>query len=103
MRDNHELVGLLLSSPGIDINAKGKWNWTALHWACYKGSLASISQLLATDGLQLNERTITGCTPLMIAVSYGQTKAVRLMAAKAAVSLDVRDEEGRSLEDIANW
>ena len=33
-RNNHdEVVALLLSSPGIQVNAKNLHGWTALHWA----------------------------------------------------------------------
>ena len=101
-RDHREVVGLLLSSPGIQVNAKSMYNRTALHLACLHGSVASLSKLLATSGLQLNETDKLGWTPIMTAIYMGKTEAVRLMAAKPTVCLDVRDNQGRSLEEFAN-
>ena len=102
-RNNHdEVVALLLSSPGIQVNAKDNEDWTALHFACGNGSLASLSKLLAAPGLQLNERNDKGWTPIMEAIRCGKTDAVLQMAAVREVDLDVKDKEGRSLEELAN-
>ena len=107
-RNNHdEVVALLLSSPGIQVNAKDlDWrtneDWTALHFACGYGCLASLSKLLAAPGLKLNERNDNGWTPIMTAIGRGKTEAVLQMAAVSEVDLDVKDKEGRSLEEFAN-
>ena len=107
-RNNHdEVVALLLSSPGIQVNAKDlDWrtneDWTALHFACGYGCLASLSKLLAAPGLKLNERNDNGWTPIMTAIGRGKTSAVLQMAAVSEVDLDVKDKEGRSLEEFAN-
>ena len=99
-----EVVALLLAHPNIQVNAKIKGdNYTALHFACAKGSLACIGKLLAAPGLQLNERNSWGNTPIMLAISRGKTEAVLQMAAVRGVDLDVKDPEGRSLEEYANW
>ena len=106
--NNHdEVVALLLSSPGIQVNAKDlDWrtneDWTALHFACGYGCLASLSKLLAAPGLQLNLRHKDGYTPIMTAIFRGKTEAVLQMAAVREVDLDVKDNQGRSLEEFAN-
>ena len=97
--NNHDkVVALLLSSPGIKVNAKDNGGWTALHFACGNGCLASLSKLLAAPGVQLNERNNWGHTPIMEAILQGETEAVRQMAAVKEVDLDVKDNQGRSLE-----
>jgi len=102
-RNNHdEVVVLLLSRPGIQVNAKNNQEWTALHFACYNGSLASLSKLLAAPGLQFNERDNHGDTPIMWAIRRGKTEAVLQMAAVREVDLDVKDNQGKSLEELAN-
>ena len=50
VKDHREMVSLLLSSLGIQVNAKNMFNETALHLACFYGSVASLSKLLATPG-----------------------------------------------------
>ena len=93
-KNHHEVVALLLSRPGIQVNARDEKNYTALHWACYNGSLASLSKLLAVPKVEVNERNSWGNTPMMVAIHWGKTEAVRLMAAVPAVDLDVKDTEG---------
>ena len=59
-RNHSELVGLLLSSPGIQVNAKNRRNETTLHLACKFGPPAILSKLLACNGLLLNETDNSG-------------------------------------------
>ena len=94
-KNHDEVVALLLSRPGIQVNARDEKNYTALHWASYNGSLACLSRLLAVPKVQLNERNSWGNTPIMVAISWGNTEAVRLMAAVAGVDLDIKDTEGQ--------
>ena len=90
-----------MAHPNIQVNAKDDYNHTALDIACYHGSLACLPLLLAAPGVQLNERTVNGWTPIMSAIRFGKTEAVRQMAAVKDVDLDVQDTEGRSLEEFA--
>ena len=101
--ENHDrVVELLLSTQGIQVNAKNENGSSALHYACGNGSLASLALIVKSPGVQLNERNNYGCTPIMAAIRNSQTQAVLQMAAVPDVCLDVKDEEGRSLEEIAN-
>ena len=100
---NHTgVVELLLSTQGIQVNAKDENGRTALHEACAFGSLASLALIVKSPGVQLNERTNYGNTPIMRAIGSRQTQAVLQMAAVPDVCLDVKDNQGRSLEEIAN-
>ena len=97
-----EVVDLLLAQPGLDVNAKNDNNRTALHYACDKGNIAILSKLLAVPGILVNERDSDGGTPITWAIIYGKPEAVRMMAAVEEVDLDVRCNNGRSLEDLAH-
>ena len=97
-----EVVDLLLAQPGLDVNAKNDNNSTALHYACDKGNIAILSKLLAVPGILVNERDSDGGTPITWAIIYGKPEAVRMMAAVEEVDLDVRCNNGRSLEDLAH-
>ena len=96
------VVELLLSTQGIQVNAKDEYGSTALHEACASGSLASLALIVKSPGVLLNERNNNGNTPIMSAILARQTQAVLQMAAVPDVCLDVRDDQGRSLEEIAN-
>ena len=100
---NHSgVVELLLSTQGIQVNAKTEYGTTALHKACNSGSLAIIALIVKSPGVLLNERNNFGDTPIMLAISARHTQAVLQMAAVPDVCLDVRDDQDRSLEEIAN-
>ena len=103
---NHpEVVALLLSQPEIEVNAKSiPFCQTALHFAVEKGSDAALSLLLAAPGLDPNGRDETGfarSTPMQDAVEYGNMNAMRLMASRAEVDLDVKNPQGKGLEELA--
>ena len=103
-RNHEEVVDLLLAQPGIEVNAKDN-NRTALHYACHTGNIAILSKLLAVPGILVNERDVDGLTPIMSAISWISSRIeldiVRVMAAVEKVDLDVRDDSGLSLENLA--
>ena len=100
-RNHEEVVDLLLAQPGIDMNATDNNSNTALHYACHTGNIAILSKLLAVPGILVNEDSI-GWTPIMQAIHSRKPEAVRVMAAVEEVDLDVRSNNGRSLEDFAH-
>ena len=101
-RNHEEVVDLLLAQPGIEVNAKDNNNRTALHYASHTGNIAILSKLLAVPGILVNERDVDGLTPIMQAIHSRKPEAVRVMAAVEEVDLDVRSNNGRSLEDFAH-
>ena len=93
---------MLLAQPDIEVNAKDNSDSTALHWACAPGNVAILNQLLAVPGILVNERERElGWTPIMAAIELARLDIVRVMAAVEKVDLDVRDDRGLSLEDLA--
>lgn len=69
----------------IDINESDSNQSTALHWASYMNSEDVVGYLLACPELStLDARDYEGNTPLMMAVSYGNTRIVRKLLIKGA-------------------
>ena len=101
MYDHSEVVSLLLSHPNINPNAKsGLLEVSALHVACYRGSMDSLNLLLGVPGLELNERDTGGDTPLMIAASFGRSEAVRALTQKPGLDLDLKTPRGETIEEL---
>ena len=84
-----QVVAKLLSCPGINVNAKDKDNWTALHLAAWVGNVGILKMLMATPGILHNEKTESGQTPIQLAAMRGQTDIVREMARCPHVDLDL--------------
>ena len=73
LQNNHmEVADLLLSQPGIQVNAKNRYGQSALHFACGKSNVASVKKLLSIPGILVNEKEGiegTGCTPIKLAIA----------------------------------
>lgn len=57
--------------------------FTALHWACYYGQLASAT-VLVNCGAQINREAPEGVTPLLLAAAGGHNEIVRLLLQRGA-------------------
>ena len=100
-RGRYEAVDLLLAQPGINVNHRCSWGWTALHHAVDRSSVAILKKLLLAPGILVNAKSRFGRTPIMVAARSGFTEAVYLLAAVEEVDLDVKDDLGNGLEEIA--
>lgn len=67
----------LLLQNGPDSSPKDSQQWTPLHWACYRESLASIDQLVAARA-DLNARDSQGWTPLFWLIVKGNEAVTRM-------------------------
>ena len=89
LQNNHmEVADLLLSQPGIQVNAKNRYGQSALHFACAKGNVASVKKLLSIPGILVNEREGpegTGTTPIKLAIASGSIDIVRLLIAAPGI------------------
>ena len=103
-RNHEEVVDLLLAQPSIEVNAKDNFDYTALHYVCSRFTtynIAILSKLLVVPGILVNERdSIRGMTPIMLAIIFSKPEAVQVMAAVENVDLEVRNDDGWSLEDL---
>ena len=73
---------------GADINTgRGKYDWTPLHWAAWKGNEQAIS-VLVKRGAALGPPDMSGMTPLHLAAMQGHAVAAKtLILAGAPVDL----------------
>jgi 26S proteasome non-ATPase regulatory subunit 10 len=79
-----ESVKLLLSTPGVDINASSDFGATALHFAAHRGHL-EVVQLLLSKGAKVNALATggkwTGKTPLDVVSGMGMSGKPEVSAA----------------------
>ncbi|XP_055849104.1 DNA-binding protein RFXANK [Episyrphus balteatus] len=61
------------------IDATDKNGFTALHWACYYGQVATVGQLLATRAVDVSILAPDMVSPLLLAAAGGHHEVVRLL------------------------
>jgi len=82
----------MLLSKGVDINAKTKAGWTALHVASSQGHLDVVQTLLLANGVDIDSKTNIGATALYAASVKGHRDVVHAMLEKGAdVSAQTKD------------
>lgn len=72
-----EQVKVAATSKTIDITDKN--GFTALHWACYYGQVATVAQLLATGAVDVGKLAPDMVSPLLLAAAGGHHEVVRLL------------------------
>lgn len=91
-------VNYFLAQPNLDLQAKDKNGFTALHWAAWSG-LTECCTLLLNAGLDINQPEDNGYTPLMLAALRGNDILVgNLLALGADASL--KNYKGHTAADI---
>lgn len=88
----------LLSQPGIDVQAKDKDGFTAMHWAAWSG-MPYCTLLLAEAGLDINAQENNGFTPLMLAAMRGNNDVVKMLLTLGARS-DVKNKDGMTAAQL---
>lgn len=95
---SEQILGL--ASLGADIDCKDYLSWTPLHWASWRGHLASLDALLSC-GACVNAKTLDGNASVMLAVANNSHECVqRLIDAGADCSV-VRDSQWNVLHYAA--
>jgi ankyrin repeat protein len=87
---NLEWVKALIDDKKADVNFKGDYGYTALHWAAYQG-YAPIAQVLIERGALVNPVDENGNTPLLLATQRGYVDVVAVLIAHGA-DVNVRDK-----------
>ena len=88
----------LLSQPGINVQAKDKDGFSAMHWAAWSG-MPYCTLLLAEAGLDINAQEKNGYTPLMLAAMRGNSEVVRMLLSLGAVA-DVKNDDGLTAAEL---
>jgi ankyrin repeat protein/beta-lactamase regulating signal transducer with metallopeptidase domain len=89
-----------LISKGADINERGAWGNTALHYACMKGH-ADVARLLISEGAYVNavsgsypgQPRLNEMTPLHCAAASGDRQTIQLLLSKGA-NLEAKSRYG---------
>ena len=85
---------------GADVNAGDQVEWTALHFAAYKGYADIVKELLAA-GADVNARTNTGFTPLMEAAVAGHADIVQALLAADDTDTAITNDYGKTAAELA--
>ena len=85
---------------GVAVNYRDGFGDTGLHWACDRGHLSLVRELLGVPGLDVNSVNINGWTPLMFACSTssenGPGLVQELLQFPGLTSLNTRDRLGHT-------
>jgi ankyrin repeat protein len=85
----------VLISHGANVNAVEKWKkQTAMMWAAHEGNVEAV-KLLAEAGGKVNDRSLSGFTPLLFAARQGQIGTIDALV-KAGANLDDTLPDGTS-------
>ncbi|KAB5546847.1 ankyrin repeat-containing domain protein [Coniochaeta sp. 2T2.1] len=93
-----ELAKALLDSSRVDINAKGTWNWTVLHYLTRtpRQSTTALAKLLLETGADPLAADIDGWLPIHLAAQDRNLEVLDLLFERAPESLTIRDNDGKT-------
>ncbi|ESZ90496.1 hypothetical protein SBOR_9126 [Sclerotinia borealis F-4128] len=98
--DRRDIVIYLLDVAGADINAPGEHLPIVKALRRYEGEDTGMIEMLLDRGADPN-LVYRGWNAIMQAVENGDVEILKLVAEKAGVDLEVRDEMGRSVSEMA--
>eukprot|EP00092_Neocalanus_flemingeri_P034488 GFUD01037500.1.p1 GENE.GFUD01037500.1~~GFUD01037500.1.p1 ORF type:complete len:154 (-),score=22.61 GFUD01037500.1:726-1187(-) len=99
---NFHTAKYLLNVSGIDINKSDLYGRTPLHFSCYHNSTEIIQILCGDPALtSLNSRDVSGKSPLMVAVQFGNIQAFKEMIKIRGFDLSTQNIYGQNLSDVA--
>lgn len=98
--DHRPIVKYLLTDGGADVNSPGEHLPIVKSLRTYRGNETEILELLLEHGADPN-MMYRGWNGIMQAVENGEPDVLRLLARKAGVDLEVRDEMGRTVVEMA--
>ena len=76
---NYDILELLLSLPGIDVNETDKFGDTAFTLACWNRNLDAVRRLSYVPGIELNIKDEDGDTAAMCAVDDNHVECVKVL------------------------
>eukprot|EP00898_Chlorokybus_atmophyticus_P005901 jgi/Chlat1/6311/Chrsp44S09057 len=101
-----ECARMIVEEAGVDADAPAEGGRTALHTACYQGSLPLLSYLLSR-GSSPSLRDSSGLSPLHFAAAGGQVGAIDALVIAVGAGgekeglMEARDEMGRTAVHVA--
>jgi ankyrin repeat protein len=85
---DEKAVKLVLSAPGVDVNAPNHWGRTMLVLQCSWGRRRNVELLLADPRVDVNHVDVKGEPPLHIAANLGRDRCVELLLADPRVDVN---------------
>jgi len=98
--DRRGIVSYLLTEGGADVNAPGEHLPIVKALRRYHGNDTEIMELLLKHGADPN-KIYRGWNAVMQAIENGDADVLRLLSQSSGVDLEVEDEMGRNVVDIA--
>ena len=98
--DRREIVSYLLNDGGADVNAPGEHLPIVKALRRYHGNDTEIMELLLKHGADPN-KIYRGWNAVMQAIENGDADVLRLLSQNAGVDLEVEDEMGKNVVDMA--
>ena len=93
--NKHDNVVHALSDYNCEVHAKDKGAYTALiHSSCERGYVGIVRTLLTEHKADINARTGSGDTPLIIAARHGQDNVVHTLLSNSRCLVDAKDQNG---------
>ncbi len=77
------LIRVILDNGLVDVNVKGNYDNSALHWAAYKNIIA-LANLLISAGADVNAKNNIGMSPLHYAVRENKLEIAKLLISAGA-------------------
>ncbi|MCJ1393148.1 hypothetical protein MMC18_006020 [Xylographa bjoerkii] len=99
-----EVVKVLAAAENININARGRFGRTALHWAVAKRDLKLVRLLLRLADIDVNAKDMSDNTPLHEAATSGigkTTKIVEVLLKAKGIDPNARNNIGRTAAEVA--
>lgn len=90
---NLRLFQVLVSNPGIDINAVNKKQMSVLHICCQQGQIDFVRLILFRNDLDVNIKTNDGMTPLHFACREGHEDVVKALTNVKGIELNPTTNE----------
>jgi len=101
VRYNQEQVWqYLLKQQNLKVNLTNQYGLSALHTAARFNVLGAVKDLLSHTDIILNEKTILGSSPLMVAAKYCNWEIVQFLLNDARVDVTTLDNMGRTIDQV---
>ena len=98
-----EVASLLRDHSGVKVNWANDNQWTALHYASWKGHVEVVKLLLAHPDINVNLKTRQGQTPFSLGCENGQVFVVRVLLNDPRVNITLADRDGCTPLWWASW
>eukprot|EP01032_Pedospumella_encystans_P012000 gene12000-13914_t len=92
--DSHEIIPLLLSQQGINVNLRLESGCTALLMMCARGHTDAVKLLLVVPSIDVNLPNSTGYSPLIKVADQGRTEICTMLLRHPDIDANAQSEDG---------